>query len=70
MRVRVFPKTLRVEIENETRVFPESLIFETEMRVSQKSDSHEKLQITATCHFVFLFYPSLKKSIYYDFVAE
>ena len=37
MRVRVFPKTLRVEIENETRVFPESLIFETEMRVSQKS---------------------------------
>ena len=38
MRVRVFPKTLRVEIENETRVFPESLIFETEMRVSQKSD--------------------------------
>ena len=39
MRVRVFPKTLRVEIENETRVFPESLIFETEMRVSQKSDA-------------------------------
>ena len=44
MRVRVFPKTLRVEIENETRVFPESLIFETEMRVSQKSDidAHNK----------------------------
>ena len=37
MRVRVFPKTLRVEIGNETRVFPESLIFETKMRVSQKS---------------------------------
>ena len=34
MRVRVFPKTLRVEIENETRVFPESLIFETKMRAS------------------------------------
>ena len=41
MRVRVFPKTLRVEIENETRVFPESLIFETEMRVSQKSEVNQ-----------------------------
>ena len=37
MRVRVFPKTLRVEIENETRVFLESLNFEIEMRVSQNS---------------------------------
>ena len=30
-------KKLRVEIENETRVYPESLNFEIEMRVSQKS---------------------------------
>ena len=44
MRVRVFPKTLRVEIENETRVFPESLIFETEMRVSQKSVAKHDLR--------------------------
>ena len=37
MRMRVFMKKLRVEIENETRVFLESLNFEIEMRVSQKS---------------------------------
>ena len=37
MRVRVFQKKLRVEIENETRVFLETLDFEIEMRVSQKS---------------------------------
>ena len=30
-------KKLRVEIENETRVYLESLDFEIEMRVSQKS---------------------------------
>ena len=51
MRVRVFPKTLRVEIENETRVFPESLIFETEMRVSQKSVVQEFLFFTGVVHF-------------------
>ena len=38
MRMRVFRKKLRVEIENEMRVFLESLDFEIEMRVSQKSD--------------------------------
>ena len=37
MRMRVFMKKLRVEIENETRVYVESLNFEIEMRVSQKS---------------------------------
>ncbi len=37
MRMRVFMKKLRVEIENETRVYLESLNFEIEMRVSQKS---------------------------------
>ena len=37
MRMRVFRKKLRVEIENEMRVFLESLDFEIEMRVSQKS---------------------------------
>ena len=36
--MRVFMKKLRVETENETRVFLESLDFENEMRVSQKSD--------------------------------
>ena len=38
MRMRVLTTKLRVEIENETRVFLESLNFEIEMRVSQKSD--------------------------------
>ena len=37
MRMRVFTKKLRVEIENEMRVFLESLNLEIEMRVSQKS---------------------------------
>ena len=39
MRMRVLREKLRVEIENETRVFLESLNFEIEMRVSQKSAS-------------------------------
>ena len=39
MRMRVLREKLRVEIENETRVFLESLNFEIEMRVSQKSES-------------------------------
>ena len=39
MRMRVLTTKLRVEIKNEeTRVFLESLNFEIEMRVSQKSD--------------------------------
>ena len=37
MRMRVLRENLRVEIENEMRVFLESLDFEIEMRVSQKS---------------------------------
>ena len=37
MRMRVFMKKLRVEIENETRVYLESLNFDIEMRASQKS---------------------------------
>ena len=37
MRMRVLREKLRVEIENEMRVFLESLNFEIEMRVSQKS---------------------------------
>ena len=37
MRMRVLTTKLRVEIENEMRVFLESLNFEIEMRVSQKS---------------------------------
>ena len=35
--MRVLTTKLRVEIENEMRVFLESLNFEIEMRVSQKS---------------------------------
>ena len=38
MRMRVLTTKLRVEIENEMRVFLESLNFEIEMRVLQKSD--------------------------------
>ena len=37
MRMRVLRENLRVEIENEMRVFLESLNFEIEMRVSQKN---------------------------------
>ena len=37
MRMRLFMKKLRVKIENETIVYLESLDFEIEMRVSQKS---------------------------------
>ena len=40
MRMRVLTTKLRVEIENEMRVFLESLNFEIEMRVSQKSESN------------------------------
>ena len=40
MRMRVLTTKLRVEIENEMRVFLESLNFEIEMRVSQKSGKH------------------------------
>ena len=46
MRMRVFMKKLRVEIENETRVYLESLNFEIEMRVSQKSEKHSKFDLT------------------------
>ena len=38
MRMRVLTTKLRVEIENEMRVFLDSLNFEIEMRVSQKSE--------------------------------
>ena len=37
MRMREFIKKLRVEIESEMRVFLETLNFEIEMRLSQKS---------------------------------
>ena len=37
MRMRDLRIKLRIEIENEMRVFLESLNFEIEMRVSQKS---------------------------------
>ena len=37
MRMRVLTTNLRVEIENEMRIILESLNFEIEMRVSQKS---------------------------------
>ena len=37
MRIRVPTKKMRVEFEYEMRVFLESLNFEIEMRVSQKS---------------------------------
>ena len=36
--MRVLPKKLRAEIENEMRVYLESLNFEIEMRVSQKAN--------------------------------
>ena len=44
MRMRVLTTKLRAEIENEMRVFLESLNFEIEMRVSQKSDSEFRLE--------------------------
>ena len=48
MRMRVLREQLRVEIENEMRVFHESLNFEIEMRVSQKSGSKEEIGISLT----------------------
>ena len=44
--MRLFMKKLRVEIENETRVYHESLNFEIEMRVSQKSAAHSRFEKT------------------------
>ena len=43
MRMRVLTTKLRVEIENKIRVFLESINFEIEMRVSQKSDWSEEI---------------------------
>ena len=45
MRMRVLRENLRVEIENEMRVFLESLNFEIEMRVSQKSALNQGMPI-------------------------
>ena len=45
MRMRVLTTKLRVEIENEMRVFLESLNFEIEMRVSQKSADSERVSL-------------------------
>ena len=42
MRMRVLTTKLRVEIENEMRIILESLSFEIEMRVSQKSVKGDK----------------------------
>ena len=46
MRMRVLTKKLRVEIENEMRVFLESLNFEIEMRVSQKPVSNGTVTVS------------------------
>ena len=45
MRMRDLRIKLRVEIENEMRAFLESLNFEIEMRVSQKSEMQGFVQI-------------------------
>ena len=47
MRMRVLTIKLRVEIENEMRVFLETLNFEIEMRVSQKSAARPYTSIEA-----------------------
>ena len=43
MKMRVLTTKLRLEIENEMRVFLESLNFKIEMRVSQKSVGQQLL---------------------------
>ena len=48
MRMRVLREKLRVEIENEMRVFLESLNFEIEMRVSQKSATNAQSRSAST----------------------
>ena len=48
MRKIVLTTNLRVEIENEMRVFLESLDFEIEMRVSQKSATYPFHILTQT----------------------
>ena len=50
MRMRVLREKLRVEIENEMRVFLESLNFEIEMRVSQKSDAKSVTELLPKQH--------------------
>ena len=65
MRVRVSQKNLRVEIENETRVLPESLSFENEMRVSQKSDGYCAIK----CFFVSSLKFFLKNVFFYLFLS-
>ena len=44
MRMKVLTTKWRVEIENETRVFLETLDFEIEMRVLQKSADKARLR--------------------------
>ena len=51
MRMRVLTTKLRVEIENEMRVFLESLNFEIEMRVSQKSGRRRRKQGQKTTNY-------------------
>ena len=53
MRMRVLTTKLRVEIENEMRVFLESLNFEIEMRVSQKSGRHPIVGFSEKIAFFF-----------------
>ena len=50
--MRVLTTKLRVEIENETRVFLESLNFEIEMRVSQKSAPHKNNTFLIALNFM------------------
>ena len=51
MRMRVLREKLRVEIENEMRVFLESLNFEIEMRVSQKSVKYPFTQFSSIARY-------------------
>ena len=60
MRMRVLTTKLRVEIENEMRVFLESLNYEIEMRVSQKSVMKRTIELSSrkTEKFQLTFLPS------------
>ena len=71
MRMRVLTTKLRVEIENEMRVFLESLNFEIEMRVSQKSVTNVSNQKTfSDCETVSFYWNKMFAIYNTKFIAQ
>ena len=64
--MRVLTTKLRVEIENEMRVFLESLNFEIEMRVSQKSDCNGDVKGGLNASLALVLSPRVSCGFSYD----